>query len=139
MRSKGNWLLAFAAVAGMLALAGVSFSATDEEKAQKPSKKVDITIRQPVKVGDLNLEPGRYMIQHFYEEGGHYMHFTELAPESPHATGNVGSRKYVGKAKCTLEPLATKATQTAVYFNEKGGVQRLEKIEVAGESEAHVF
>ena len=94
------------------------------------------------KVGNLTLERGRYRLEHRVDETIHYVKFTLLS--TPYRT----ERKAVsGEVACSLEPLGRTASRTAIvtvsepFVDERSRVffDRMTRIEIRGESVAHVF
>ncbi len=74
------------------------------------------------------------------EGADHFVHFTELTKDLPYRPGSGGTPKaHPGEAKCKLEPLGKKATQTKVYSTKEDGTYRVTRVEVAGENVAHLF
>lgn len=125
----------------LLVLLAGTFAVAGESNSIKVGKKGDIMLSQETKVGDLTLKPGHYQIQHRVVGTDHMIHFTELKGmhSNPYySTGPTGTA-HPGEIKCRLEPMATKASQTAVYTEEEGGMRHITKIEIKGENVAHVF
>ncbi len=140
MKNYRTWLLAFAAVVGMLILNSAPSTAAEHEHTLKVGKKGDVTFAKETKVGDLTLKPGRYTFQHRVEGDDHFVHFTEVTKGSAYSGAGGGVPKaHPGEVKCKLEPLSKKVESTTLYYDTEGGVNRLIKVEVAGENVAHLF
>jgi hypothetical protein len=131
-----------AAVAWTLVAAG-SASAAEHEHTLKVGKKGEITFDKETKVGDLTLKPGRYFFQHRVEGEDHFVHFTEVTKEPSYYGGGAGGggvpKAHPGEVKCKLEPLSKKVQATTLELDTEGGVNRVTRVEVAGENVAHVF
>jgi hypothetical protein len=110
-----------------LLCAGSAVAGQDEMKG---SKKTNITLSKPAQVGDVTLPAGQYVFQHLVSGGQHIAQFVGPQGET--------SKKTV-KVRCTNEPLKQKATQTSVVVESVGGVDKVTRIEIAGEDVAHVL
>ncbi len=140
MKNYRTWLLAFAAVVGMLILNSAPSMAAEHEHTLKVGKKGDVTFVKDIQVGDLTLKPGRYILQHRVDGEDHFIHFTEVTKGSGYSgTGGGAPKAHPGEVKCKLEPLAKTVQGTTLYYDTEGGVNRLTKVEIAGENVAHVF
>lgn len=115
-------------------------AAQGKEQAIKVGKKGEISFSEPTMVGDVTLKPGDYIFQHRIEGEDHLVHFTQVTEKIPYQPTSGGAPKaHPGEVKCKLERLDKKAEITKVYLNSEGGMQRITRIEVAGENVAHVF
>ncbi|MEW5976327.1 MAG: hypothetical protein AB1898_11045 [Acidobacteriota bacterium] len=135
MKKNRYWLLAFAAITWLQLSTATSAVAAQHEhgtstrdQVLKVGKNGDVTFSNETKVGDLVLKPARYQLQHRVDGSDHFVHFTRR-----------GSGGMTGEAKCKLEPLGKKATQTKVYSTKENGGYRVTRVEVAGENVAHLF
>lgn len=137
---KNRRLLLSIVVAGAALLyTGAAAIAAEHEHAVNVGKTGEIAFDKETKVGDLTLKPGRYQFQHRVEGSNHFVHFTEWTEPNP-ASGHSGTPKaHPGEAKCRLEQLDKKASQTRVFLDTEGTPQRVTKVEVAGENVAHLF
>jgi hypothetical protein len=116
-------------VAFVLALAMASAVAANQDQ-MKAGKKAQIELTKAVQVGDVTLPAGRYVFQHVVSAGQHIAMFV-----GPAGTG----KETTTKVKCTNEPLKQKLTQTSVTVENVGGVDKVTRIEIAGEDVAHVL
>ena len=141
MKINRIWLLALAVLAGMVVLNTIPAVAAKHEQTLKVGKNGDITLTKETMVGDMMLKPGRYKIQHRVEGEDHFIHFTEVTKANDlYGAGGGGVPKaHPGEVKCKLEPLSKKAEATAVYTDSEGGMNRVTKVEIAGENVAHLF
>lgn len=124
----------------LILLAG-TFAVAGQTGSVKVGKKGDIMLSQEAKVGDITLKPGHYQIQHRVVGTDHLIHFTELKgmhTNPYYETGPTGTA-HPGEIKCRLEPMTAKASQTAVYTDDEGGIRRITRVEIKGENVAHVF
>ncbi len=126
-----------AAAATLLFYSGAAIAA-QHEHALKVGKTGQVTFDKETKVGDMTLKPGRYKFQHRVEGSEHFVHFTEWT--KPYPSGSSGTpTAHPGEAKCKLEPLSKKVSQTRIYTVDEGTARRLTKVEVGGENVAHLF
>lgn len=115
--------------------------AADHEHEMEIGKKGDFMFQQEMKVGDVTLPPGHYRFQHRVDGSEHYVQFTEMK-------GMHGASGYeqppsrledVGEIKCRVEPLDGKVKATTIRWTKVGEGGRINRIEVKGETVAHVF
>jgi hypothetical protein len=129
MNVKQPRTLAVVLVTLILALfAGSAIAANQNEV--KASKKAEIVLYKTAQVGDVVLPPGHYVFQHLVSAGQHMATFV-----GPEGTASTASKEI----KCTNEPLNRKVTQTSVVVENVGGVDKITRIEIAGETVAHIF
>jgi hypothetical protein len=129
MRSRCTLVMLTVIATGLLLLVSIAAMAGEHHSdVIKVGKKGEVTFSKETKVGDLTLKPGRYVVQHRVQGEEHFVHFVS---QSGSAHG--------GEVKCNLEPLKNKASQTAVTTEAEGAMQRIVRIEIAGENVAHVF
>jgi hypothetical protein len=110
-------------------------------------KKGEVIFDQPTQVGDVTLPPGTYTFQHRVVGNDHFVKFVGAKMmEHSNLPGRAGmpSEMPMGptttkEIKCSVEPLKQKAKQTAVTIDNSSGQAKVTRIEVAGESVAHVF
>lgn len=94
------------------------------------------TLASATKVGDLTLQPGRYLLQHRQERsGGHAMHFVGFSPV--YHGGIEASQRF--EQKCKVESLPARAARTRIFLVKANGGERITRIEIKGENVAHVF
>ena len=133
-----RFLLSLFVATATLSICTSAAIAQEHEHALKVGKTGEVTFDKETMVGDLTLKPGRYKFQHRVEGSDHFVHFTEWT--KGRFSGESGTPKaHPGEEKCRLEPLSKKVSQTAIYTTSEGGVNRVTKVEVAGENVAHVF
>lgn len=117
--------------------------ASAPEKAEdmlKVGKQGDVEFAVETLVGEMRLNPGRYVLEHRVDGSDHFVHFTEVAkPVSPGAMGGGATKAHPGEVKCGLEPLEKKVKQTTVYTAKEGEARRVTKVLIRGENVAHVF
>ena len=107
---------------------GLAVAARQDE--MKGSKKAEITLTKASQVGDVTLPAGAYDFRHVVSGGQHFATF--VGPKGV-------ATKTTVKVKCTNQPLKQKATQTFVVVERVGGVDKVTRIEIAGEDVAHVL
>lgn len=111
----------------------------EHNQVLKVGKKGDLVFAKATQVGDITLKPGHYSFQHRVVDGQHFVEFTELQmAQGRHSTGYLLGAKPAGEIQCTVEPLKAKAKQTSIFFETSGGVQKVTRIEIAGENVAHI-
>jgi hypothetical protein len=102
-------------------------------------KQGTVSLSTDTKFGDTVLKPGEYVVQHAVEGEGHIFTFVNVATytstqaENPSSTGNAYA------AKCSIEPLQAKVRRTTVTTVPDGAGRRITRIEIKGETVAHVF
>jgi hypothetical protein len=128
MNIKQFGILAAALVALILVLS--TGSALKANQHETKMNKTEIELVNPVHVGDVVLPAGKYVFMHQVSGGQHMATFVSAA-------GTVS--KTTTEVKCTNEPLEQEVAQTSVTVEKIGGVDRITRIEVAGEKVAHVF
>jgi len=126
MKMNRIWLLAVAVLVGMVVLNTTPAVAAQHEQVLKVGKKGGFTFVTETMVGDMMLKPGRYIIQHRVEGEDHFVSF------------KTSEGKKLGEFKCKLEPLSKKVEDTTLYINSEGGMNRLTKVKIAGET-CHVL
>lgn len=129
MKVKAVGVVVAVLVAFLMTLCAGSAKAGNQDE-MKGSKKTEITLSKKAQVGDVTLPAGQYDFQHLVSAGQHIAVFT-----GPKGTP---SRTTV-KVKCSNEPLKQKATQTYVVVENVGGVDKVTRIEIAGEDVDHVL
>jgi hypothetical protein len=134
-------LLSIAVMVTGILLLSVTAASAAEDQVIKVGKKGEIMFGQDTKVGDLTLKAGDYQIQHRVDGSDHMVHFTELkgVHRNPYYQSAPNGTAHPGEVKCRLEPMSTKAKQTAVTVSTEGDVRRITRIEIKGENVAHVF
>ncbi len=105
-------------------------SAVAAQNNMKADKKAEIVLSKSAQVGDVTLPAGQYISQHMVSGGQHIATFI-----GPNGTASATTTK----VKCTNEPLKQKATQTSVTVENVGGVDKVTRIEIAGEEVVHVL
>ena len=126
-------------VLALLTLITVVTLAAAQDQVIKVGKKADIELSQETKVGEIVLMPGHYRIQHRVSGSDHFVQFLQYKGHRTITSRGPATEVAVGEIKCTLEPLAQKANQTAVHTIIDSGVRKVIRIEVRGEQIAHVF
>ena len=136
MRNNLVRLLMLAAMTGAMLSVASSVRAADDY-AMKSGKMAEISLSSKTRVGILTLPAGTYRIQHQVKGSDHFIDFTGLA-RTDHSNPGILTG-HSGKAECRFEPLPDKVKRTAVGTTEENGVRRVTRIEIAGESVAHLF
>ncbi len=111
-----------------------------KQQTLKTGKKGEIHLNHETKVGDLTLKPGDYVVQHRVEGSDHFVHFIEMGKTYPaYPVSSEYAKSRPGEVKCQLQPLDSKAAETAVYVvKQDDGTWRATKVVVRGENVAHL-
>src|SRR6516162_9893260 len=129
---------------GCLLLSAVVIAAVPHEKqhALQVGKRGEIILSQKTKVGDKVLEPDTYVVQHRVSHDDHFVRFVELK-QVEYPTTEVNNTyteaDNVGEIKCRVEPTTEPITETTVYTINEGGVPRITKVAIKGESVWHIL
>jgi hypothetical protein len=117
------------AVAALLVtlFAGSAIAANQNEV--KTGKKATVALSATAQVGDITLQAGEYVFQHVVSAGQHFATFT----------GPKGKASATQKVTCTNEQLKQRVAQTSVTMENIRGINKITRIEIAGENVAHVF
>lgn len=126
----------------VLLLAAVISTAWASEKQKTiVGKKGDMMLSEPTRFGEVVLPAGHYQIEHRMAGTDHFIHLTGLKMfREDHSHGQVVKAEHLyPEVLCSTEPLKQKAPATAVYTDVRDGERRITRIEVRGETVAHVF
>ncbi len=107
----------------------------DTKQEMKPGKKGQVTFSSEVRIGDLLLKPGEYTVQCVPAGEGRVMRFTRTSSR-PHRGSAATDRADV---TCLKEALPSKSSRTKVVLNTASEIPRVTRIELNGESAAHLF
>lgn len=115
--------------------------AADHEHEMEIGKKGDFMFQHEMKVGDVTLPPGHYRFQHRADGSEHYVQFTAM--KGMHSGSGVErpplSLEDIGEIKCRVESLDSKVKATTIRWTKASEGGRINRIEVKGETVAHVF
>lgn len=128
-------VLAVVIVAGAV---GIAAGTEHKDKTGTVGKTGEITLTTKTKIGGVALRPGRYLVRHRVEGTSHRIHFTWLQGASD-LSAPVKAVEWPVEEACRLEPLPAKASSTSLFLTYESGVPRITRIEIGGESVAHVF
>ena len=139
---KNSLFLTLAVMAAVL-LFNIAVAFAANKQVVKVGKKGDVTFNEPTKVGDITLPPGHYVFQHRVSGDDHFIKFVG-AKEMHHYGSSMTNTMQVGptttkEIKCTVEPLNKKVRSTAITIDTGSGASEVKRIEIAGETVAHVF
>ena len=117
-----------------------------KEQKLKIGKKAQITLTQVTTVGDLTLQPGKYLVQHRMSGNDHFMHFTLLKPveDLNMASETMGwytrtEEVDAGEVKCRIEPAGRTLAATSVPVATEDGAPEITEVAIKGENVVHVF
>lgn len=114
-------------------------SAFAQNHVIKAGKKGDIIISEETKVGDTMLKPGHYEIQHRDSGSDHFVRFVAFRGHSTITSSNPATPVDAGDIKCSIEALPKKSDQTEVHTTTDGGMPKITRVIIRGETVAHVF
>lgn len=133
------WLPLAGIAASLWILGGTPVIAVEPAQALGVGKVGLVTLTEESRVGQLNLTPGAYFIQHRAAGNDHFLNFLQLTEEPPFGVKGGPSNAHPGEVKSRLEPLNRKVRETHVTFQAENGVRRITRIEIAGENVAYVI
>lgn len=136
MKYMPKLTLALIAVA---TLVGSAFaSEADKLFPGKVEGKAEIRLSSRTRFSGFSLPPGRYVVEHRMDGSEHSMDFIQVRPGITLRSAPT-YRVMPVRVRCSLEPLAGKASKTAFYSVAEGDVGRAMKLEIKGEKVAHIF
>ena len=100
-------------------------------------KTATVTFYHKTQVGSVIFQPGDYAVRHRVIGAEDFMLFQRMEV-NPYG----GENEEAGKPQrvaCRMEPLNTKVSDTTASFEPHGNIEKLTKIEIAGENVEHVF
>jgi hypothetical protein len=120
-------------VAWTLLAAGAAMA--DTNQGMKPGGKGQVTFSSEVRIGDLFLKPGEYTVQCVPAGEERVVRFTRTSGRSDR--GSAATDR--GDMVCRKEALSSKASRTTMVLQKDGEIPRVVRIELNGESAAHLF
>lgn len=125
-------------IAVSVLLASVPASAADKFAPGKVSSKAEIWLPVKTRFSGFALPPGQYLFQHRVDGSNHIMAFVQLRTGA--SLSSPGTHKLMPvMVRCRIEPLQARTSQTAFYSLAEGDANRAIKLEIRGETVAHVF
>lgn len=106
-------------------------------EATRVGKTATISFAHETQVGDVMFKPGDYTVRHRAIGANEFMVF-QRTEENPYG----GDYEDVGKpqrVECRMAPLSTKVSDTTAVIEPEGSLDKLTKIETAGENVEHLF
>ena len=119
-------------------LASAMAVAADDMAPGKVASKAEIWLPVKTRFSGFALPAGQYLLEHRADGSDHLMAFVQLRAGDS-LSSPLGHKRMPVMVRCQLEPLAAKASQTAFYSVAEDNANRAVKLEVKGESVAHVF
>ncbi len=134
MKQTRYLLLPLIATGAMLVTATAWAKAGDSTRVGKTAT---VSFDRETQVGNVMFQPGDYAVRHRVIGAEDFMVFqrTEANPYG-------GDNEEAGKPQrvaCRIEPLNTKVSDTTASFEPDGNIEKLTKIEIAGENVEHLF
>jgi hypothetical protein len=114
----------------VLLLAGGLIAADSGSAVMKDGKKGEVNIAETVKVGDITLPAGTYIVQHRIQADEHLMYFTPK--------GNKEQAQSVSVV-CERDPKSPRWRSSAVWLTIKDGDKAIEKIMIKDEKIVYNF
>lgn len=128
----------FTLIAAFALLNGGYAAAADKLAPGRVASQAEIWLPLKTRFSGFALPAGQYLLQHRINGSDHLMAFVQLKARD--ASSARGTHKVMAvMVRCRLEPLQAKASQTAFYSVAEGNANRAIKLEIKGESVAHVF
>lgn len=125
-------------IAVSVLLGGAFASAADDLVPGKVSSKAEVWLPVKTRFSGFALPAGQYQLQHRINGSDHIMAFIQLKAGGSLSALSTGKVMPV-MVRCRLEQLPVKVSQTAFYSVAEGDANRAIKLEIKGESVAHVF
>ena len=103
-------------------------------------KKGDVHFTEPVRVGDVLLQPGMYRVQHVEDGSEHAVVFKKMDMPAGYRHGNTPvSEEVAAQFKCKAENTGEKVRKTEVGVRTNAaGEQEVTEVEIAGETFKHL-
>lgn len=96
-----------------------------------------LEIETPLKIGEVTLKPGKYLVRHVDNGEEHYVEFSQIITlQYPPEAVSPYQREVVAQANCTREPLNSVVARTELEPGAPGAMARLE---IRGEKAVHLF
>lgn len=126
--------------AGLVFAATLFSAAAHDVEILKAGKEGRISLDSTVLAGDSTLRPGNYTVQHRAEGGRHFVRFTRIGWRKSPAQKLVRRTAVIeAEVPCHVEALPQIPDATAFYLKTQDGTAHLTRIEVRGETIAHLF
>ena len=117
-------------VMGLVCVLGVSVLAVAGSSPMGIADVQKITFTGTVRIGEALLPAGQYEVRHVMEGENHIMVFQQLGKKNAPSV----------RVKCSLQPLAEKASQTQkIYTLNAANEQVMQAIVFQGDTAKHVF
>ena len=140
MGTKQLMLVAIGCI--LLLMTTASAAAEHQKHLLKVGEKGEITLKAPTKIGDRELQPGVYVVQHRTSGGDHFVRFVELKHVEnwePGTQYTYTEADKAGELKCRVESAGAPSKTTTVYLVHEKGLDRITKVAVKGEDVVHIF
>jgi hypothetical protein len=135
---KRTQKLTLAVMAASIVVGSALASAADKGGPGKVESKAEIWLSAKTRFSGFALPAGQYQLQHRVDGTEHSMSFIQL--RAGNSTQSASTHKVMPvRVRCSLEPLPAKASQTAFYSVAEGDANRAVRLEIKGESMAHIF
>lgn len=111
--------------------------------AQSSEKKASVTVKEPVVIGDVTLQRGKYEVKEFSSGDQHFVEFSQVSWEDAPAwtdadMGTIFEPKLVdmpvAQASVTVEALDTPADRTELMASNNHAI-----LKIRGEKEEFIF
>ena len=135
---KRTQKLTLAVMAASIVVGSAPASAADMGEKGKVESKAEIWLSAKTRFSGFALPAGQYQLQHRVDGSEHSMSFIQLRAGTSMQSASTHKLMPV-RLRCSLEPLPAKASQTAFYSVAEGDANRAVRLEIKGESMAHIF
>lgn len=105
----------------------------------------EITLTRPVKVGELTLAPGTYLLQGKVSGGRHVIRFMQVKKVEKFMATRVYTGWYTeteeheaGEAACRLDPLGATVQSTTMTLAGKDETAQVTQVMIKGEDHVHI-
>jgi len=110
-----------------------------QEQVARTGRDGTIRLRVPTRLGNLQLQPGRYEFQQRVDRGKRLLHVMGVKRDAGYGRSGRDYRKFVVEVECRVEAPGESASETAVHIHLEAGVARVDWITLAGEDGRCVF
>lgn len=135
---KRTQKLTLAVMTASIVVGSALASAADKGGPGKVESKAEIWLSAKTRFSGFALPAGQYQLQHRVDGSEHSMSFIQLRAGTSMQSASTHKLMPV-RLRCSLEPLPAKASQTAFYSVAEGDANRAVRLEIKGESMAHIF
>lgn len=126
----------------LLWTAAAAVASEKHEHSLMVGEKGEITLKKSTRIGNRELQPGIYVVQHRSSGGNHFVRFVELERVKhwdPGTQLTYTEADKAGEIKCRVEPAGAPSKETTVFMAPDAGLDRITKVVIKGEDVVHIF